>query len=81
MDSIEAWTRFFGWCTVLNLGVYVISAVVLLTARPLVVRRNIRWFGVSEDVVLRVSLQWLAAYKLGILLFAFVPWLALMLVR
>jgi hypothetical protein len=77
MDSIETWTRFFGWCTVLNLGIYVISAVVLITARPLVVRKNIRWFGVSEDVVLRVSLQWLAAYKLGILLFAFVPWLAL----
>lgn len=77
MESIEAWTQFFGWCTLLNLGMYLISAVALMTMRPLVVRRNIRWFGVTEDVVLQTSLQWLAAYKLGILLFALVPWLAL----
>jgi hypothetical protein len=77
MDSIEAWTRFFGWCTLLNLGVYLISAVALLTLRPMVVRNNMRWFGVTEDDVLRTSLQWLGAYKLGILLFALVPWLAL----
>jgi hypothetical protein len=77
MDSIETWSRFFAWCTVLNLGIYLISAVAVLTMRPLLVRVCIRWFGVAEDVLLRVSLQWLAAYKLGILLFALVPWLAL----
>lgn len=77
MDSIEMWSRFFGWCTVLNLGMYLISAVAMLTMRPLVVRKCIGWFGVTEDVVLRVSLQWLAAYKLAILLLALVPWLAL----
>ena len=77
MDSIETWTQFFGWCTVLNLGIYLTSAAAMLAMRPMVVRKNMRWFGVTEDDVLRVSLQWLAAYKLGILLFALVPWLAL----
>lgn len=77
MDSIETWTSFFGWCTVLNAGIYLISATALLTLRPLVVRHNVRWFGVTEEIALRTSLQWLGAYKLGILLFAFAPWLAL----
>lgn len=77
MDSMEAWTRFFGWYTALNVGIYLISVVALLTMRNVVVRQNQRWFGVSEDVVLRTVYQWIGAYKLAILLFGLVPWLAL----
>ncbi|MGE0191126.1 MAG: DUF6868 family protein [Planctomycetota bacterium] len=77
MGSIEAWTRFFGWCTVLNLGMYLVSVVAVLTMRGFVVRRNVRWFGVGEDEVLRTTFRWIAAYKLAIVVLAFVPWLAL----
>ena len=77
MDSIEAWTRFFGWYTVLNLGFYLISAVAVLTMWNLLVRHSARWFGVSEDDALRTCYQWIGTYKLAILLFGLVPWLAL----
>lgn len=77
MGSIEAWTRFFGWCTVLNLGMYLISVVAVLTMRSFILRRNMRWFGISEDEVRRTTFHWIAGYKLAIVLFAFVPWLAL----
>lgn len=77
MNSAEVWTQFFGWYTVINLVFYVISAVAVLAMRNLVVRHSARWFGVTEDVALRTVYQWIGAYKLGILLFGLVPWLAL----
>ena len=77
MDSTEMWTEFFGWYTVLNVGIYLISALAVLTMRNLVVRQGERWFGVPEDVALRTTYQWIGAYKLAIVLFALTPWLAL----
>jgi hypothetical protein len=62
---------------VVNIGIYLISAVAVLTMRNLVVRQGERWFGVPEDVALRTTYQWIGAYKLAIVLFALTPWLAL----
>ncbi|HKY56713.1 MAG TPA: hypothetical protein VJL80_01585 [Aeromicrobium sp.] len=77
MESIEFWTEFFGWCTVLNLGIYLISVVALFAMRSVVVSQGLRWFGVSEEAVLQTTYQWIGTYKLAIILFALVPWLAL----
>ncbi|MCA9316187.1 MAG: hypothetical protein R3F05_12750 [Planctomycetota bacterium] len=77
MGSIEAWTRFFGWCTVLNLGMYLISVVAVLTMRGFILRRNARWFGIPEEEVLRTTFRWIATYKLALIMLALVPWLAL----
>ena len=75
--SLETWTQFFGWLTALNVAMYLISVVAVLLMRGVIVRWSARWFGLSEDVVLRATFHWLVAYKLGILLFALGPWLAL----
>ncbi|HJR89740.1 MAG TPA: hypothetical protein VJ782_06220 [Aeromicrobium sp.] len=77
MDSIDTWTRFLGWYTVLNVGMYLITVVMVLTMRDFLVRHSARWFGVTEDVALRTTYQWAGAYKLAIILFGLAPWLAL----
>lgn len=76
-DSMGMWTQFFGWCTLLNIAMYLFTVVMVVTMRGAVVRSGARWFGVSEDVALRTTYQWIGAYKLAIILFALVPWLAL----
>ena len=75
--SIEAWTEFFGWCTVLNIGLYLLTIAGLSLARGLAARINARIFGISEEEVLRGAFRYVANYKLAITLFCFVPWLAL----
>lgn len=80
MDSTEAWTQFFGWYTVVSLGIYVVSAVAVMTMRDLLVRHGKRWFGVPEDIALRTTYQWIGAYKLAIVLFGLTPWIALKLI-
>lgn len=75
--SLETLAQFFGWSTALNVAMYLISVAAVLATRDVIVRWNMRWFGLAEDVVARAIFHWLVAYKLGILLFALVPWLAL----
>ena len=77
MTSMHMWTQFFGWCTVLHVGTYVVSVATVLVMRGALLRRNASWFGLSAEEFVRLGWSWLAAYKLGILLFAMIPWLAL----
>ena len=77
MNSMDAWTAFFGWCTVLNLGIYILSAGGLTLMRGLVYRINGKMFGLTEPDVARVSVHYIGADKLLITVFCFVPWAAL----
>lgn len=77
MTTIEAWTSFFGWCTVVNIGIYLITVLALAAMRSRAYRINARIFRISEEDVARITLQYVGAYKLAITVFCFVPWLAL----
>jgi hypothetical protein len=77
MNSIDTWAEFFGWCTVINLGIYLLTVVGLTLFRSMVLRMNARMFSISEEDVARVSFQYVAAYKLAITLLCFVPYVAL----
>ncbi len=77
MNELDTWTAFFGWMTIVNLGIYVISVFALWVMRDFVCRMNARMFGISEDEVARTSFKYVGAYKLLITVFCFAPWLAL----
>lgn len=77
MNSIDALAEFFGWCTVINIGIYIFTVVSLTLFRGMVLRINARIFLISEEDVSRVSFQYVGAYKLAITILCFVPYLAL----
>ena len=77
MNSIEALAEFFGWCTVINIGIYIFTVVSLTLFRGMVLRINARIFLISEEDVSRVSFQYVGAYNLAITILCFVPYLAL----
>lgn len=77
MTDLQAWTTFFGWLTVVNLGIYIISVLLLWLMRDFAYRMNARLFGISEEQVAKSSFNYIAAYKLLIIVFCFAPWLAL----
>ena len=77
MISIESMISFFGWCTVVNIGIYLITVVTLATMRGWAYRTNAAIFGISEDEVARITFQYVGAYKLAITVLCFAPWLAL----
>lgn len=77
MTSIETWTAFFGWCTVINIGIYLITVTALAALRGFAYRTNARIFRISEEDVARTTFQYIGAFKLAITVFCFTPWLAL----
>ena len=77
MNSIDTLAEFFGWCTVINIGIYLLTVVGLMLFRGMALRINARIFSISEEYVARVSFQYVGAYTLAITVLCFVPYVAL----
>jgi hypothetical protein len=77
MNSLETWTTFFGWLTVVNIGIYLLTLVALMGMRSWVHKMNAKMFGIGEEEVANTSFKYIGAYKLLIAVFCFAPWLAL----
>jgi hypothetical protein len=77
MTNAQAWTSFFGWLTIVNMGIYTFSVLMLWLMRGLVYRMNATMFGVSEEEVAKTVFKYVGAYKLIIAAFCFAPWLTL----
>ena len=78
--TLESWTAFFGWMTVLNF-VFLLAATLALTLfRPGVLSIHARVSNLSEDDLNRAYFSYLANYKVLALVTSFVPYLALKLI-
>lgn len=78
--DLETLTAVFGWMTVLNLGIYTVTAVLILVARDRIVRVQSWIMGVPAADWPAYYVDYLSRYKLAIILLNLVPWLALTIV-
>ena len=69
--------HFFAWCTVINYAILIVWFVAMLIGRDWIARLHAKLLGVSEDRVKTIHFYGIAFYKIGILLFNLVPYLAL----
>ncbi len=77
MMSMPELATLLGWCTLLN-GALLLMATLFLALWPDMPRRlHSRWFQVGEEQLGIIYFQYLATYKLGILLLNLVPYVAL----
>ena len=72
---------FFFWCMLVNTGIYALTAIAVLVFRDLVCTIHRRLFGLDEETVLKSIQMYLAAYKLLITVFNFVPWIAILIIQ
>ena len=75
--TTESLTIFLGWTTVINILVFIFSALVLLTAREKISKLHARLFGVEQANISQLYFQHLAQYKIAIIVFNIAPYLAL----
>jgi hypothetical protein len=68
------------WCTVINYGLLLVWSLAYRVARGGVHQLWGRWFRLSGEQFDALSFAALAVYKVGILLFNLVPYVALLLV-
>jgi hypothetical protein len=77
MTSTAILAEFFGWCTLIGIGIYLLTIVGVTLFRGMTIRTNAKIFSIDEDDVSRISFQYVGAFKLLLTLLFFVPYVAL----
>lgn len=77
--NLEPLRIFFGWCTILNAGLLLLSSLLLMLAGDWVARLHGRWFPMPREAFTRQFYQYLGWWKILVIGFNLVPWLALVL--
>ncbi len=79
--SIEGLQEFLFWCMLINFGVYVFSVIAVLVFRGAMCNMHSKMFGLDEAAVKKAIYAYLANYKLLIIVFNLVPWLATLIIK
>lgn len=75
--ELETLSRFFLWCTIINFAVLLLWFLLFSLAHDWIHRLHGRWFRLSVEQFNAIHYAGIAAYKIGILLFNLVPYVAL----
>ncbi len=75
--DIEQFTAFLAWCTVINVVILALTTLALWFCRGCVARVHSAMFGLPKDAVCEQYFRYLATYKILIIMFNLVPYLAL----
>jgi hypothetical protein len=78
LDMLQSW---LGWCALINIAVLTIWWLMIVFAHDWIYRFHTRWFELPRERFDAIHYAGLAAYKIAIYLFLFVPWLGLLIVR
>ena len=76
MNLLEL-TSFFGWCTLINIGIMLFSALMLITCKNFVIAYYTKLFDLDLSQVMGLCFQYLAQYKIAVLVLNLVPYITL----
>ena len=75
--NVETMCEFFGWCTVINIGVMTFAFVKLMLIRDWASRIHSKMFGLDDASVRGAYFQYFVNYKIAIVIFNLGPYIAL----
>jgi hypothetical protein len=77
MNSLAIAATFFGWATLINMALLLIAVLAITFLRCPIAKIHSRLFGMSEAELAPLYFQYLANYKLLVIIFNLVPYVAL----
>ncbi len=77
MTEIDTLALFFGWCTVINMGVLVFVTILLFVMRGTIENLHSMLTGVAKKDLADHYFSYLANYKIAIFMLNLVPYVAL----
>ncbi len=77
MHSPELIQAFLGWCSIINIGLLLFSAIFVILLRDQVSTLHAKIFNLNKEDVFRAYFQYLAQYKILIIVLNIVPYFAL----
>ena len=75
--DIQMLTSFFMWCTILNMGLLVLSSLILAFAGDFVYRIHGKWFPMPRETFNVVIYSIIGMYKIIVFVFCVIPWAVL----
>lgn len=79
--DINTVRTFFMWCTIINGGLLILMSLILAFAGNWVFRVQERWFPISRETFIIVIYSFLGLYKIIVISFNLVPYIALVVIR
>lgn len=76
-DTLAAIQSFLGWNLVIHFGLLLLTLAFLTLGRHWVVKLHQQFFALSKDQLLRTYFNFIAAYKILILVFVAVPYIVI----
>ena len=77
MQNLETLTAFFGWMTVINMGLLIFSTIMLMLLKDFVSRIHGRLFKIPPGELNPLYFRFLANFKVLVLIFNLAPYIAL----
>lgn len=79
--SMEALYQFLKWCTILNIGLLLLSTVLMMLLKDWAYNLHKRLFSIEKQAFNNIVYGFLGLYKLLIFMFNLIPLLALMIMH
>ena len=77
MTSLQTVTAFFGWTTVINFVFLAVTTIAVVALRGFITRLHAKMFGLDPEDVVHDYFRYIAQYKIAIIIFSLVPYIAL----
>ena len=79
--TIDQLTELFAWMTMINIGIMLLSAVLISTLKGFITKTHGKMFKVGDETLHAILYSYLGLYKIAIIMFNLVPYLALQLIK
>ena len=79
--SMQALSTLLGWSVVINFGILLFSTLMLMLTRNWVSSIHGRMFGLDQKDLGRAYFQYLAQFKIAVIVFNLTPYLALRIIN
>lgn len=77
MFTIETLTELLGWASVINVCILIIASISVMLLRNTMISLHGKMFGLDSVDLSRAYFQYIAQYKIAIIVFNLVPYIAL----
>lgn len=78
--NIDEITAFLGWCTVFNMGIYLLSAFFIIVFKNFTANLHAKLMGIDATELPMLYFNYMGNYKIAIIIFNLVPYIALKLI-
>jgi len=78
--AIETLTAFFMWCSIIGVGIYALTALMVLAAPDLIYRLQTQWLALPRETYNAIIFSYMGAFKIVLIVFVIAPYLSLLII-